>query len=181
MRFFRRLLIIAVSLTAGGALCAPAAFASHSVWAKGGEPTCTITVTTPSTSSTTCTGTLSGQNGVQFLVNLDVRGVAVYQCQDSTGATVPGQTAVPAEGGSVTSFTPTKKDAMFITDPAGMAAPAAVSASQAGCADGTTAVDPALVTTKVQVWLASQGDGPILSTCASDPNGLSGTVALTTC
>lgn len=178
MRFFRRVFIASVSLSAGAALCAPAALATRSVWAKGGAPTCTVTITSPATSTTTCTGTLSGGYGVQFSVELDVSGVASYQCQDSTGATVGGQTQVRAQGGSITAFTPSKKNATFVTDPAGMSAPA-VSAAQAGCADGTTAVDPILLTTRIQVTLASQGDGTILLTCASDPSGLSGTVALT--
>lgn len=181
MRLVRRLFILMVSLTAAGTLFAPAAFATRSVWARGGEPTCTVNITSPSTSSTTCTGTLNGEYGVQFAVNLDVSGVAAYQCQDSTGATVPGQNQVRAQGGSTTSFTPAKKDATFTTDPAVLAAPSTVSASQAGCADGSTVVDPTLTTTKVELWLATVGDGPILASCASDPNGLSGTIALTGC
>jgi hypothetical protein len=179
MRFLRRLLVLAVSLTAVGALSAPAAFATRSVWAKGGQPTCTVTSTSQSSSSTICTGTLSGENGVQFTVNLAVSGVAVYQCADSAGATVPGQDPVRAQGGSTSSFTPSSKDSTFTTDPAILAAPSATSASQAGCADGTTPVDPTLTTTKIELWLATVGDGPILATCAFDPNGLSGTVLLT--
>lgn len=181
MRFLRRLLVLAVSLTAVGALSAPAAFATRSVWAKGGQPTCTVTSTAQSGSSTTCTGTLSGADGVQFLVNLAVSGVAVYRCADSTGATVPGQSPVQAQGGSTTSFAPSKKDSTFTTDPAALAAPSPVSASQAGCADGTTPVDPTLTTTKIELWLATVGDGTILTNCAFDPNGLIGTVALAAC
>lgn len=180
MRLFRRTLIIAASLTAAGGLYAPAAFASHSAWAKGGQPTCSVNLTAPSSSTTTCTGTLNGAVGVQFSVDLEVSGIAAYQCQDSSGATVPGQSQVRAQGGSITPFTPTKKNETFTTGLADLVAPA-VSASQAGCADGTTVVDPILVTTKIQLSLASQGDGTILVNCATDPNGLSGTVALTNC
>jgi hypothetical protein len=162
MRMFRRLLVLVVSLSAAGGLSAPAAFATRSVWARGGQPTCTVDVTALSSSSTTCTGTMGGENGMQFLVNVDVSGVAVYECEDSTGATVPGQNQVQAQGGSATSFTPTKKDPTFVTDPAVLAAAPAPSASQAGCADGTTPVDPTLTTTKVQLWIATQGDAPLL-------------------
>lgn len=181
MRILRRLFVLAVSLTAVGALSAPAALATFTVWAKGGQPTCTVISTSPSSSSTTCTGTFKGASGVQFLINDAVSGVAAYQCQDATGATVPGQNQVPAQGGATTSFTPSKTNPTFTTDPAVLAAPE-VSAAQAGCADGTTAVDPRLTTTKVELWLAPVGDGPLLFNCAaSDTNGLNGTLAFTTC
>ena len=61
---------------------------------------------------------------MQFLVNLNLSGVAVYQCVDSTGATVPGQNQVQAQGGSTTSFTPSKTHPTLTTEPALLAAPA---------------------------------------------------------
>lgn len=52
-------------------------------------------------------------------------------------------------------------------------------ASQAGCPDGSTAVEPTLTTTRVQLLIAATL-GPIIFNCTvSDPNGLSGTIPLT--
>jgi hypothetical protein len=124
---------------------------------------------------------MSGENGVQFVVNLEVTGAAVYQCQDATGATTAGQNHVLTQAGSAASFTPTKQNETFTIGPADLAAPSAVSATQAGCADGAVPVDPALTTTRIQLWLAPQGDSTILANCASDPDGMSGTISLTTC
>lgn len=180
MQLLRRLLVLAVSLTAAGVLSPSAAFASRSVWAKGGQPTCTVNTTSPSSSSTSCTGTMSGEAGVQFNVDLTVTGVAAYRCEDSTGATAPGQSEVQVQDGSTSSFTPSNKNPTFITVPAVLAAPA-VAASQAGCADGITAVDPTLTTTKVELLLATVGDAPVLVNCAFDPNGLSGIIPLANC
>jgi hypothetical protein len=182
MRFLRFVPALAVSLAAAGTLSVPAAFAAHSVFAKGGQPSCDVAITSPASSSTSCSGTFSGEDGVPFLVNVAVDGVAVYQCQDATGAVTRGQNQVPAEGGSTTSSTPTKKSPTFTTDPAVLTAPATVSASQAGCAGGSTAVDPSLTTTKVQLWIGAVGDGTLVFNCAAfDPSGISGTVPFTSC
>jgi hypothetical protein len=123
---------------------------------------------------------MSGETGVQFHVNLDVNGVAAYQCEDATGATAPGHGQVQVQGGATSSFTPSKKAPTFTTQPAVLAAPA-VSASQAGCADGTTAVHPTLTTFKVELILAPSGDGTFLVGCALDRTGLRGTIPLTGC
>jgi len=180
MRVVRLFPAVAVSLTAVVAVSVPAA-ASSSQFKKGGQPTCTVTITSTSSSSTTCTGTLAGGglNGQHWLANLDVSGFAVYRCQDSTGATVPGQNHVGSQAQTSTPFQTTSKNTSFTTDPTVLAAATTVSTSQAGCAAGTTAVDPTLSTTGITLSLVVP-TGSIYATCtATDPNGLSGTVLLT--
>lgn len=180
MRVIRRFAVLAVSVTALGVLLAPSALASSSQFKKGGEPTCAVTTTSRSSSSTTCTGSLSsgGLNGQQWLANVDVGGFAVYQCQDSTGATVPGQNQVLGDAETSTSFQTNSKSTSFTTDPTVLSAQSTVSASQAGCAGGSTAVGPTLTTTRITLWIVVP-TGSIFATCtASDPNGLSGTIAL---
>ncbi len=180
MRVSRLLPVLAVSLMAAGALSVPAALASSSQFKKGGEPTCTVTITSTSSSSTTCTGALAGGgvNGQQWLANLDVSGFTVYQCQDSTGATVPAPNQVTADTATSTPFQTSSKSTSFTTVPTVLTAPSTVSASQAGCATGSTALDPTLTTTRIKLSLVVP-TGSIFATCtASNPNGLSGTVAL---
>lgn len=176
--------VLAISLTTVGALLVPAALASSTPFKKGGEPTCTVTITSNSSSSTTCAGALSGGglNGQQWLANVDVSGFAVYQCQASTGATLPGQNQGQDDSETSTSFQTTTKNPSFTTNPTVLAAASTVAASQAGCAADSTAVDPALTTTRIQLLLTA----PTSSTAATffvctayDPSGLSGTIALT--
>ena len=164
MRAVRRRLLplLAVSLTALGALSLPAA-ASSSPWKKGGQPTCSVTITSASSSSTTCTGALSGSRTQSWLATLDVDGVAAYRCQDTTGATVAGQTQVGETAGTSTPFQTSNRSTSFTTDPTVLAAPSTVSASQAGCASGTTAVDPTLTTFRVTLTIApATGDATML-------------------
>lgn len=183
MRAVRRRLLpfLAVSLTALGAISLPAA-ATSSPWKKGGQPTCTVTITSASSSSTTCSGSLSGvgPKAQSWLANLDVDGFAVYRCQDSTGATAAGQNQVGETAGTSTPFQTTNKSTAFTTDPTVLTAPSTASTSQAGCASGTSAVDPTLTTFRVTLTVvAAAGDSTMLICSATDRNGLSGTVALT--
>jgi hypothetical protein len=66
----------------------------------------------------------------------------------------------------------------FTTNPAVLSAPSTVTGSQAGCPNANwTGVNPTLTVTDIQMTI-SQG-GALLFTCtASNPNGLTGTVAL---
>jgi hypothetical protein len=176
----RLLPVLALTLTAMGALTVPVS-ASSSPWKKGAQPTCTVTVTSTSSSSTTCAGSLSGAPKTQsWIANLDVDGFAAYRCQDSTGATVAGQNQVGETAGTSTPFQTSNKSTSFTAGPTVLAAPSTVSTAQAGCADGTSAVDPTLTSFRVTLWITpDSGDGTFLSCTASDPNGLSGTVPLT--
>jgi hypothetical protein len=67
----------------------------------------------------------------------------------------------------------------FTTNPAVLTAPGTVTGAEAGCPNPNwTGVNPTLTLTDISMTI-TQG-GVLLFTCtASDPNGLSGTVALT--
>jgi len=181
MRVLRFFSLLTVSLVAMATVAVPAAVGSTSPWAKGGEPTCTITVTSVSSSSTTCTGTLrTGTSGQLESANVDVDGVVGYQCQDASGATVPGQNASGGTG-TQTDFLTSKKATQFTTAPTDLSAQTILSGSGAGCAGGFTVVDPTLTTFRVTLTISVPGTGAstFLVCAASDPNGLSGTIALT--
>lgn len=182
MRILRQLAVLAVAtavaLTAMGALSAPAAHASSSLFIKGGEPTCTVASTSSASTSTICTATLSGNNKNGSLRALvDVSGFAVFQCQatGTTPTTRQNQVQVYAN----TSFTPipTGSSVTFTTNPAVLSAASTVSAQDAGCPTGSTAANPTLTTTTISFRI---DNGSIMSSpcTASNPNGLSGTVAL---
>lgn len=172
------LAVLAVALTAVGALSAPAAFASSSLFKKGGEPICTVTSTSSSSSSTTCTGTLAGNNKSSNLsASTDVSGFAVFQCQTTGSTPTTGQNTVGVETQSSSTPIPTGQSATFTTNPAVLTAPSTVSAQAAGCPDGSTAVNPTLTTTTIKLIIDNGSImGPICT--ASNPNGLSGTVPL---
>ncbi|HEY3529043.1 MAG TPA: hypothetical protein VGK78_07820 [Nocardioides sp.] len=179
MRVLRSLSILMVALVAVGTVSLPAAVAGSSPFAKGGEPTCTVLVTSPSSSTTTCSGTLSsGMGGQDESASLDVDGSAAYRCQDATGATVPGQ-IVKGGTGTQTTFLTSKKSTRFTTVPTDLTAQTILTGTGSGCADGSTVVDLTLSTTRITLWISAPGDGTILVCTAADPDGLSGTVALT--
>jgi hypothetical protein len=148
---------------------------------RGGEPTCTITGSTTS-KSTTCTATLAGLGGGNLDISTTVRGSAVYQCQNPGGNLSPGQNRVLV--GPVTAPTTIPSEAIkngnvtFTTNPAVLTAPATVTGAEAGCPNPQwTGVNPNLRVENITLTI-SQG-GVLLFTCtASNSEGLSGTVAL---
>jgi hypothetical protein len=167
------LLVVALALLSGGGV----ALAASNFYKKGGEPTCTVTSTSVSSSSTTCTATLAGSNKSSTLMaDTGVSGFAVFQCQTAGGSTTTGQNQVRVETQSSTPI-PTGANVTFTTNPTVLTAPSTLSAQQAGCPDGSTAVTPTLTTTTITL---SIDNGSILGPActASDPNGLSGTVPL---
>lgn len=168
-------LLLAVALVLLGGV--GVASASSSLFAKGGEPVCTVTSTSSSSSSTTCTATLSQKNRDSRLrADVDVSGFAVFQCQTSTGSTTAGQNQVQVYANQ--SNTPIPLGATtFTTSPAVLNAPATVSAQAAGCPTGSTVGNPTLTTTSISF---RTDNGSIMSfpCTASNPNGLSGTVPL---
>jgi hypothetical protein len=178
-----RRMTMAVSLIACVALfAATAATAASPHFKRGGTPKCTITPTSDGT-NTVCTGTLAGLGGGDIVIDTTVEGTALYQCQNNGGNTAPGQNRVLV--GPSTTPTTIDSDAIkngnltFATNPAGLEADATVSGSAAGCpGNNWTGVNPALTLTDITLTI-SQG-GTLLFTCtASNPDGLSGTVALT--
>jgi hypothetical protein len=176
--------ILAAALAVLGFTAAPA-FAQGEHFTKGGTPTCTITpnVTATSTSQTVvCTGELAGLGNVDLVLDLSVSGFALYQCQNQGGNIAPGQNRVLV--GPATSSTTIPANAIkngrtkFTTNAAVLTAPATVSAAVAGCQNNNwTGVNPVVTVTSITLKISQTA---LLFTCtASDPNGLTGTVALT--
>jgi hypothetical protein len=178
----RRILVGLLTLFFIG-VSASAALAASPHFKKGGEPTCTVTSTSAPSSTTTCTASLAGLGNADVLVTTSVSGSAVYLCQNGGGNTAPGQNKVLV--GPATSNTSIPADQIkngnltFTTNPAVLTAPSTVSGSAAGCPNANwTGVNPVLTTTSITLTI-QQPPGTTLFTCtASDPNGLSGTVAL---
>jgi len=162
-------------LTAGTATAASPHFK------KNGSPTCAVS-TSGSTSSTTCRSSLAGLGGGDLVSNVTVQGEAVYQCQNGGGNTAPGQNRVLIGPVTAPTTIPANQikngNVSFTTNPAVLTAPGTVTGAEAGCPNPNwTGVNPVLSTTSITMAIA-QG-GVLLFTCsASDENGLSGTVAL---
>jgi hypothetical protein len=182
MRRIRIVLFAVPAMLAAFVLASPAAFAASPHFKKGGEPVCTFSGTTSIPVS--CTGTLAGLGNDDLNLHLSVSGFALYQCQNGGGNTAPGQNKVLA--GPATSDTAIPASAIkngnltFTTEPAVLTAPTTVSAAVAGCPNTNwTGVNPVLTVTSITLTI-EQPPGTVIFTCsASDPNGLSGTVALT--
>ena len=178
----RRVLVFLFSILVTTAFIAPAAMASSAHFKKGGSPTCTVT-SSGSSSSTTCGATLAGLGNADVHIVTTVSGFALYQCQNGGGNTAPGQNRVLE--GPVTAPTDIPSSAIkngnltFRTNPAVLTAADTVTGAEAGCPNPNwTGVSPTLSVTNVQLDI-SQG-GVLLFTCtASNPNGLTGTFALT--
>jgi hypothetical protein len=171
--------ILAIMLT----LSVPAAAQAASPHFKqGGSPTCTISGTGTNSTSTTCTATLAGLGFGDLSINTTVSGFAVYQCQNGGGNIAPGQNRVLE--GPVTAPTTIPSSAIkngnvtFTTNPAVLSAAPTVSGSAAGCPNANwTGVNPTLAVTNITMTIA-QGGTTFFTCTASNPNGLSGTVAL---
>jgi hypothetical protein len=178
----RRILLILVVVIAAMALPATAS-AQNPHFKRGGSPVCTVSGAGTNTSSTVCSASLAGLGNETLVINVTVRGSAVYQCQNQGGNTAPGQNRVLV--GPVTAPTTIPADQIkngnvsFTTNPAVLTAPATVSGAEAGCPNPNwTGVNPVLTTTSITMTI-SQG-GVLLFTCsASNPAGLSGRVPLT--
>lgn len=150
---------------------------------KNGDPVCTVSVS-GSTATTTCTAVLAGLGNEDLLATVTVSGFAVYQCQNQGGNVAPGQNKVLV--GPVTE--PTHIDSSAIkngnlsltTNPAVLTAPDKVSAAAAGCPNNNwIGLNPKLTVTSIELAI-EQPPGTAIFTCtASNPNGLTGKVALT--
>jgi hypothetical protein len=177
-----RVFIVVTTVALFGALSS-AALAASPHFKKGGSPTCTITQTSAPSASTTCSATLAGLGNFDVQADLSVSGTALYQCQNGGGNTAPGQNRVligPASSSTSFPASEIKNGNLSITtNPAVLTADPTVSGAVAGCPNNNwTGVNPALTVTSITLVI-SQPPGNAIFTCtASNPNGLSGTVAL---
>ncbi len=177
----RKLLIILASLLAVTLFAASSASAASPHFKKGGSPTCTVT-SSGATSSTTCKAILAGLGNGDLDISVTVSGFAVYQCQNNGGNIAPGQNRVlvgPVTEPTHIDGTEIKNGTLrFTTNPAVLTAPSEVTGAEAGCPNPNwTGVNPTLTVTSIALDISQ--DGVLLfHYTASDPNGLSGTVAL---
>ena len=178
----RRLLVILFAALFAISFSAQPASASSPHFKKGGSPTCTVT-SSGSSASTTCSATLAGLGNADVHIVTTVSGFAVYLCQNGGGNTAPGQNRVLE--GPVSAPTDIPSSAIkngnlsFTTNPVVLTAADTVSGATAGCPNSNwTGVSPTLTVTNVQLDI-SQGGVLLFSCTASNPNGLTGTFALT--
>ncbi|MET3172405.1 UNVERIFIED_ORG: hypothetical protein ABIB52_000229 [Arthrobacter sp. UYCu721] len=160
----------------------PSAQAASPHFKRGGSPVCTVSVT-GSTSTTTCKAELAGLGNQDLLATVTVSGFAVYTCQNQGGNTAPGQNKVLEGPTSAPTFIPS--DAIkngtlrLTTNPVVLTAATTVTGAEAGCPNNNwTGVNPVLTVTSITLVI-EQPVGTVIFTCtASDPNGITGTVAL---
>ncbi len=126
---------------------------------------------------------MAGLGNADVHIVTTVSGFAVYECQNGGGNTAPGQNRVLE--GPVTAPTDIPSSAIkngnltFTTNPAVLTAADTVTGDEAGCPNPNwTGVNPTLTVTNVTLDI-SQGGELLFSCSASDPNGLTGTFALT--
>lgn len=176
----RRITALVVAVVGLLALSATAAIAASPHFKHGGTPTCTVSGSGTNSTSTTCTGSLTGLGGGDVTIAVTVSGSAVYQCQNHGGNIAPGQNRVLVGP----STTPTTIDGSaikngnltFTTDPAVLSAPTEVSGAEAGCPGANwKGVNPILTVTSIELSI-SQGGNTFYDCTVSNPNGLSGKV-----
>ena len=177
----RRILFVLAAVFATAALAVSAALAASPHFKRGGTPVCTFSGTT--SIPVTCTGTLAGLGNQDLNLHLSVSGTALYQCQNGGGNIAPGQNRVlvgPATSDTAVPASAIKNGSLtFTTNPATLTAAATVSGATAGCPNNNwTGVNPTVTLTSITLVI-EQPPGTTIFTCtASNPAGLSGTVAL---
>ena len=177
----KRILAIAALAVSALLLTASGALASSPHFKKNGSPVCTVTLS-GSSAGTSCSGALAGLANDDLLITLTTSGTAVYQCQNGGGNTAPGQNRVLI-GPSVTpaffDADAIKNGNLAFSIQNTLTAPTTVTAAAAGCPNNNwTGVNPVVTVTSISLVI-EQPVGTAIFTCtASNPNGLSGTVAL---
>lgn len=182
-KILRRLLILLAAVLFVFTAGVSAAQAASPHFKHGGDPVCTVSIS-GSTATTQCTAVITGLGNDDLLATVTVSGFAVYQCQNQGGNVAPGQNKVLV--GPVTE--PTFIDSSAIkngnltltTNPNVLTAPSTVSASAAGCPNNNwTGLNPVLTVTNISLVIEQPPGTVIFSCSASDPKGLTGSVALT--
>src|SRR5437870_2563146 len=90
----RRISIAFALLIVASAVAVTGAYAASPHFKHGGTPTCTISGGGTSSTSTTCTGSITGLGGGDVTINTTVSGFAVYTCTNHGGNDAPGQNQV---------------------------------------------------------------------------------------
>jgi hypothetical protein len=178
----RQFLVALVTIISAAALVAAGALGASPHFKKGGEPVCTISG--PATSQTvTCTGTLSGLGMENLKITTTISGFAVYQCQNAGGNIAPGQNKVLQGPSTVPTLIPSSAikngNLTFTTNPNTLSAEPTVSGTAAGCPNNNwTGVNPTLTLTSITLDIFQPVTTQIFHCTASNPNGLTGSVAL---
>ncbi|MCA4133028.1 hypothetical protein [Arthrobacter sp. M4] len=149
----------------------------------GGSPVCTVTVS-GNTATTTCKATIAGLGNDDLLATVTVSGFAVYQCRNGGGNVAPGQNKVligPAVAPTLIDSSAIKNGNLTLnTNPAVLTAPSQVTAQQAGCPNNNwIGVNPVLTVTSISLVIEQPPGTQIFNCSKTDPNGLTGSVALT--
>jgi hypothetical protein len=172
----KRLLVLFAAL----ALAAPVAAVAAATPNFHSSPTCTISGSGTTSTSTTCSGTLYGVGVQDITATTTVSGFAVYTCTNKGGNVAPGQNQVTA-GPSTTSTVLPAANAVnghltFTTNSNTLTVPSTVSGSVAGCPNSNwTGTTPQVTETSIELTL-SQGGTVFYDCTVSNPNGLTGTV-----
>jgi hypothetical protein len=153
----------------------------------GGEPACTITISTPTTgprADADCDAELAGLGGGDIDLKLTLKGTAVYQCQNSGGNIAPGQNTVligPAVSdavvlaGAVKNGRAELEDSTTGTGGVPLTAPPTATAQQAGCPNNNwTGVNPKLSVTFIE--FSAVQNGVNLFDCTKQGTSLSGPI-----
>jgi hypothetical protein len=162
-------------------LTASAALAASPHFKKGGEPSCTISGAAGS-ATTSCSASLAGLGNADVKVILTTEGSAVYTCQNQGGNDAAGQNKVqvgPVVTPVIFPASAIKNGNLSFTVANTLTAPAEVTGAEAGCPNPNwKGVNPVLTVTSISLVIEQPPGTPIFSCGASNPNGLTGTVAL---
>jgi len=155
---------------------------------RNGEPSCTITCTTPTAApqegDAACDAQIAGVGGTNIVLSVVLGGGAVYNCQNQGGQTAPGQNVVLI-GPAVSDVTVPgsevkngKADLEIDTAAEGgvsLTAPPTVSGADAGCPNPTwTGVNPDLSVTSI-TFSATQSGVTLFSCKVTGTTDLCGT------
>ena len=178
----RRILVVLVAAFLVVLVSAPAGNAASAHFKKNGSPTCTVAASGAS-ASTTCSAIMAGLGNADVHIDVTVSGFALYLCQNGGGNTAAGQNKVLE--GPVTAPTDIDADEIkngnlsFTTNPAVLTADPTVTGAEAGCPNPNwTGVSPTLTVTSIVLDIF-QGGVLLFHCTASNPNGITGTVAMT--
>ena len=158
----RRLLILFAVVATAAMTVTAAATAASPHFKNGGSPVCTI-----SGGQATCSGALAGLGNQDVTIQLNVQGVATFNCVSPGGNAAPGQNKVPFQG-TTTQVIPSnqiKNGNLNFSTTSPSSQPTAT-AEQAGCPNPNWTTTLASATVTSITLTISQG-GQTLFTCSA--------------